>query len=178
MASTTISPKDVSELRARTGAGMMDCKRALEESGGDMGKAAEILRKKGIAKAEISLAVVDNRAIHQLNRQFLDHDFPTDVITFPLSETVDPLEGEIVISGQYALDESRLHGWPAERELLLYAVHGALHLAGYDDQDDESRDTMRRLERHYLERLGVEVGESIVRPGRPSAAGESAEEAT
>jgi elongation factor Ts len=48
----TISPKDVSELRARTGAGMMDCKRALEEAGGDMDKAAEILRKKGIAKAE------------------------------------------------------------------------------------------------------------------------------
>ena len=52
MASVTISPKDVSELRQRTGAGMMDCKRALEESGGDMDKAAEILRKKGIAKAE------------------------------------------------------------------------------------------------------------------------------
>jgi elongation factor Ts len=52
MASTTISPKDVSELRARTGAGMMDCKRALEEAGGDMEKASEILRKKGIAKAE------------------------------------------------------------------------------------------------------------------------------
>lgn len=52
MASTTISPKDVSELRTRTGAGMMDCKRALEETGGDMEKAAELLRKKGIAKAE------------------------------------------------------------------------------------------------------------------------------
>ena len=52
MASVTISPKDVAELRARTGAGMMDCKRALEEAGGDMEKAAEILRKKGIAKAE------------------------------------------------------------------------------------------------------------------------------
>ena len=52
MASVTISPKDVSELRARTGAGMMDCKRALEEAGGEMDKASEILRKKGIAKAE------------------------------------------------------------------------------------------------------------------------------
>lgn len=52
MASTTISPKDVSELRARTGAGMMDCKRALEEAGRDMDKAAELLRKRGIAKAE------------------------------------------------------------------------------------------------------------------------------
>ncbi|MGI9042393.1 MAG: translation elongation factor Ts [Gemmatimonadales bacterium] len=52
MASVTVSPKDVSELRTRTGAGMMDCKRALEEAGGDMEKAGEILRKRGIAKAE------------------------------------------------------------------------------------------------------------------------------
>ena len=52
MTTVTISPKQVSELRARTSAGMMDCKKALEEAGGDMNKAAEILRKKGIAKAE------------------------------------------------------------------------------------------------------------------------------
>jgi len=52
MTSVTISPKQVSELRARTSAGMMDCKKALEEARGDMDKAAEILRKKGIAKAE------------------------------------------------------------------------------------------------------------------------------
>ena len=52
MTTKTVSPKDVSELRARTGAGMMDCKKALEENGGDMDKAAEYLRKKGIAKAE------------------------------------------------------------------------------------------------------------------------------
>jgi elongation factor Ts len=52
MTTKTISPKDVSELRARTGAGMMDCKRALEEAQGDMNKAIELLRAKGIAKAE------------------------------------------------------------------------------------------------------------------------------
>ncbi|HEX5386023.1 MAG TPA: translation elongation factor Ts [Gemmatimonadales bacterium] len=52
MASVTISPKQVSELRARTSAGMMDCKRALEEAGGDMDRAAELLRARGIAKAE------------------------------------------------------------------------------------------------------------------------------
>jgi elongation factor Ts len=48
----TITAKDVAELRARTGAGMMDCKKALEEAGGDMGRAMELLRAKGIAKAE------------------------------------------------------------------------------------------------------------------------------
>lgn len=52
MSTTAISAKDVSELRQRTGAGMMDCKKALEEAGGDMDKAGELLRKKGIAKAE------------------------------------------------------------------------------------------------------------------------------
>jgi elongation factor Ts len=52
MASTTITAKDVQVLRQRTGAGMMDCKKALEESGGDVDKAVEYLRKKGIAKAE------------------------------------------------------------------------------------------------------------------------------
>jgi len=52
MTTKTISAKDVAELRARTGAGMMDCKKALEEAGGDMEKAGEFLRAKGIAKAE------------------------------------------------------------------------------------------------------------------------------
>jgi elongation factor Ts len=52
MSSATISAKDVAELRRRTGAGMMDCKKALEEAGGDMEKAAELLRARGIAKAE------------------------------------------------------------------------------------------------------------------------------
>jgi len=52
MSSTVISPKDVAELRRRTSAGMMDCKKALEEANGDMDKAVELLRKKGIAKAE------------------------------------------------------------------------------------------------------------------------------
>jgi elongation factor Ts len=49
---TKISTKDISELRNRTGAGIGDCKAALEEAGGDMEKAAELLRKRGIAKAE------------------------------------------------------------------------------------------------------------------------------
>jgi elongation factor Ts len=52
MATAAISPKDVAELRRRTGAGMMDCKKALEEAHGDMDKAVELLRAKGIAKAE------------------------------------------------------------------------------------------------------------------------------
>jgi elongation factor Ts len=52
MTTVTFTAKDVQELRRRTGAGMMECKKALEETAGDMEKAVEWLRKKGIAKAE------------------------------------------------------------------------------------------------------------------------------
>ena len=84
MASVTISPKDVSELRARTGAGMMDCKRALEEAGGDMAKAVEILRKKGIAKAEKRVGRV---ATQGLVVSYIHHNQQVGVLLELNSET-------------------------------------------------------------------------------------------
>jgi elongation factor Ts len=84
MASVTISPKDVSELRSRTGAGMMDCKRALEEAGGDMDKAGEILRKKGIAKAEKR---VGRSASQGLVISYIHHNHQVGVLLELNSET-------------------------------------------------------------------------------------------
>ena len=84
MASVTISPKDVSELRARTGAGMMDCKRALEEANGEMDKAAEILRKKGIAKAEKRAGRV---ALQGLVVSYIHHNQQVGVLLELNSET-------------------------------------------------------------------------------------------
>jgi elongation factor Ts len=84
MASATISPKDVSELRARTGAGMMDCKRALEESGGDMDQAVQILRKKGIAKAEKRIGRV---ATQGLVVSYIHHNQQVGVLLELNSET-------------------------------------------------------------------------------------------
>jgi len=77
MTSVTISPKQVSELRARTGAGMMDCKRALEEAGGEMDRAAEILRKKGIAKAEKRAG---RTAAQGLVTSYIHHNGQVDVL--------------------------------------------------------------------------------------------------
>jgi probable rRNA maturation factor len=84
---------------------------------------------------EISIAVVDDRSIHELNRQFLDHDYPTDVLSFPLVAAGNHLEGEIVVSVDTAAREAAEVGWSTEDELLLYVVHGALHLAGFADKD-------------------------------------------
>jgi len=119
-----------------------------------------------IHEADISVAVIGNEEIHELNRQFLDHDYATDVLSFLLEETpgatvenpgdASPLgrgktiSGEVVVSAEMAADRAAEFGWAAEDELLLYLVHGLLHLCGYDDHDDADRELMRQREREVL----------------------------
>lgn len=105
--------------------------------------------------ATISVAVVDAAEIWRLNREFLQHDYPTDVLSFVLEQGPDGLDGEIVCSADMAEKMAPHYGWSAADELLLYVVHGALHLAGHDDSNPSAAAEMRRLERHYLAALGV-----------------------
>lgn len=106
-----------------------------------------------IAEGEISVAVVDDAAIHELNRRWLAHDEPTDVLSFVLEESEGYREGEIIVSADTAQARAAEFGWSPEDELLLYVVHGALHIAGYDDKEPADREQMRDRERFYLERV-------------------------
>ena len=117
------------------------------------------LKGEGLSDARISLAVVGDARIHALNRQFLAHDWPTDVLSFVLQQSDGHLEGEIVVSAERAVAESRRYGLEPDEELLLYVVHGALHLAGHDDARPPKRRAMRRREKECLARLGV-VGQA------------------
>lgn len=115
-----------------------------------------VLTGEGIADAMISLAFVDDRTIQRINRQFLGHDEPTDVISFPLSPpTAIPLEGELVIGEEIAKRQSQARGHAVKIELALYVIHGLLHLCGYDDKTAATARKMRRRERHYLRQLGL-----------------------
>src|SRR6056297_1160933 len=107
------------------------------------------------ATGEIGLAVVDDPAIHRVNRQHLQHDYPTDVISFPYQLTPPLVEGELIVSWQTAAREAERVGWPAAHELLLYLVHGTLHLVGMDDQDAPGRAAMREAEAAVLQGLGI-----------------------
>jgi probable rRNA maturation factor len=140
-----------------------------------------VLSGEGIRRGTISLAVVDDPTIHQLNRRYLQHDEATDVLSFVLERRGDTLEGEVVVSADTADSCCGRFGWTRDDELLLYAVHGALHLAGYDDQSPEDRQRMRERERHYLAGWGLEArydetgtGDSAD-AGRPAGPGEAAE---
>src|SRR5438445_3186089 len=115
-----------------------------------------VLEGEGVAEAEISLAFVDNPTIHRLNRQFLNHDEATDVLSFPLGEpNARKLAGELVIGADVAREQADSRGHDVQAELALYVIHGLLHLCGYDDNEDEGRAAMRERERHYLKLLGL-----------------------
>jgi len=129
-----------------------------------------VLAGEGIAAAEISIAIVDDPAIHTINHDYLQHDFATDVITFALGEDGGVLEGEIVISAETARSVALRHGVEPADELLLYVIHGALHLAGYDDLSAAPRKRMRAREQHYLSELGLELVPVDAEPARTKAA--------
>ena len=115
-----------------------------------------VLDGEGVADAEISLAFVDNPTIHRLNKRYLDHDEPTDVLSFPLSEPgAKRLAGELVIGAEVAQAQAQQRGHDVQAELALYVIHGLLHLCGHDDKTAEAAAAMRRRERHYLGELGL-----------------------
>jgi len=107
-------------------------------------------------EAEISLAFVDNPTIQRLNQRYLQHDEPTDVLSFPLSEAVAKrLAGELVIGAEVALAQANSRGHDVQAELALYVIHGLLHLCGYDDHSPADVRAMRERERHYLRQLAL-----------------------
>lgn len=114
-----------------------------------------VLADSPFKRAEVSVAVVDDSAIHALNAEFLSHDYPTDVLSFVLEESAVALEGELVVSSETALREAAEAVWAPGDELLLYVIHGALHLVGYDDQNLEARRRMLAAELATLSQLGV-----------------------
>jgi probable rRNA maturation factor len=118
--------------------------------------ARTVLEGEGIKEAEISLAFVDNPSIHQLNQRYLQHDEPTDVLSFPLSEPgARKLTGELVIGAEVAKSQAESRGHDVQAELALYVIHGLLHLCGHDDKTVRGTAAMRERERHYLAQLGL-----------------------
>lgn len=114
-----------------------------------------VLQDAGYNNGEISIAVVDDAEMHALNRKYLDHDYPTDVLSFVLEEEDGRLDGEIIVSSDYAAREAEIYKWTAEDEILLYVIHGSLHLVGYDDLDAVSKKLMREQERKHLLSFGL-----------------------
>ncbi len=114
--------------------------------------------EKSRLSGEVSVVFVSRKAMRDLNRQYLGHDYDTDVVTFahervpgvPAAEA--PL-GDIFISGWMAAASAKELGHPALREALTLAAHGALHLLGHDDHAPRAKARMFRVQDRVLEGL-------------------------
>ncbi|MFB3065191.1 MAG: rRNA maturation RNase YbeY [Planctomycetota bacterium] len=100
-----------------------------------------------LPRRHVVVALVDDKVIAKLHREFLGKPGATDVLSFP--------DGQIVVSAQTAAREAAARDVRARDELLLYVVHGALHLKGYDDRSPAQRKRMRAAERRCLRKLGL-----------------------
>lgn len=102
----------------------------------------------------VSIGVIGDAAMRRFNREFHATDETTDVLSFDLSDDRS-IEGEILVCAPYARREARSRGIPWQTELVLYIVHGLLHLCGEDDHAPADARRMRRLECGILGRIGL-----------------------
>jgi probable rRNA maturation factor len=101
---------------------------------------AAALHRHGAEQATVSVLLTDDAAIRDLNKRFRGIDESTDVLSFPSGEK-DPL-GDIAIAVPYAQNQAEARGVALTQELGYLAIHGTLHLLGYDDETDEDRTAM------------------------------------
>lgn len=109
-----------------------------------------IIKAEGFSLNQLNYIFCSDEYLLNVNRQYLDHDFYTDIITFDNSEEEAVVEGDIFISIDRVKDNAQELNKPFEEELRRVLAHGILHLVGYDDQEDEQEQEMRAKEDFYL----------------------------
>ena len=124
------------------------------------------------APAEISVTFVDNKKIHELNKQYRHKDAPTDVLSFPMGEngvydinhdTGAKILGDIVISMEKAVEQAERFDHSLDREVGYLTAHSVLHLLGYDhERGGIDRVRMREKEEQVMTQLGLPSSSSYV----------------
>ena len=123
---------------------------ALEQQGADL-------------EQDLTIAIEDDERLHALNKEFLDIDAPTDVLSFPAGdgeidpETGVPYLGDIIISYPRALEQSTAAGHAVMHEIQLLVVHGVLHLLGHDHAEPEEKAEMWAAQHEALLVLGIDL---------------------
>lgn len=106
--------------------------------------ARRVLRSSGVKRARVSIVCIDSRSSRRINREFLHHDYITDVISFPL-ETGHVLEGELYVNLDRARTQANEYGVSYGNEVARLVIHGVLHLVGFEDS------TLRKARRMKTE---------------------------
>lgn len=107
---------------------------------------ATVINDCGFTVGELHYYFCSDEALLDINRRRLGHDFYTDIVTFPLSETDGLVSSEFCISLDRIADNADTFGRTYQSELFRVMIHGVLHLIGFDDQSDADRQAMRAME--------------------------------
>ncbi len=109
--------------------------------------------------SDMTIVLTDDAQIHELNRNYLGVDAPTDVLSFPADEedpeTGIPYLGDILISIPRATQQAEAAGHPVEAEVQLLVVHGTLHLLGHDHAEAEAKARMWQAQAGVMSKLGL-----------------------
>ncbi len=127
---------------------LMPC--TLSNRGGLKKFILSIFNKEKKVLDELNIIFCDDDYLLGLNRQFLDHDFYTDILSFPLSELNQPLIAEIYISVDRVRENARAARLTIREELHRVIFHGVLHFCGYGDKSEIEKVRMRQMEDRYL----------------------------
>ena len=113
-----------------------------------------LFHNEGVPLNELTVIFCSDPYLRKINKKFLQHDYNTDVITFPLSENGEPVVGEIYVSPVRVRENARIYKSPYHTEMHRVVIHGALHLCGYLDHTPRQKALIRKKEDQYLEMIG------------------------
>ncbi len=127
----------------------------------------EAARIENISDVEFAIIIVDNHRIQEINREYRQIDAITDVISFALNDDLDEDDpglgindaflGDIIISYDKAIDQANEYGHSFEREFVFLALHGFLHLIGYDHQTPDQESEMFSIQEQILNQMKLGV---------------------
>jgi rRNA maturation RNase YbeY len=110
----------------------------------------KLFKKEGFVLKQLNVIFCTDKALLEMNRRFLKHDYFTDIITFPLSEKSKPIEAELYISIDRIKENARTNNQSFKQELHRVIFHGCLHLLGFNDKSSQQIKIIRERESHYL----------------------------
>lgn len=113
----------------------------------------EVCSELSLRVSSLEINFMNSEQIHEINVQYLNHDFSTDIITFNYSEEKTILDGELFISLEDARENAKKFKVFFENEVVRLIIHGILHMIGYDDTKPELKRRMKRKENELVKKI-------------------------
>lgn len=126
-----------------------DCEFVLKGKIVMRNKLKQLTEKESVKLGYLSLIFCSDRKILEINKNYLKHDYFTDIITFDYREA-EKVQGDLFISVETVAENARKYGVTFEQEMTRVIIHGVLHIVGYDDKTPEEQLVMRQKEDLYI----------------------------